>query len=259
VKKAIKLISYTLILSFVFSFYGPIYADDTNLGGNAGNSLSANGDFDSQAIDTEKYKLGPDDQIALNFIFGDHDSSTNYTFSLGPDGKIYFPNVGEIDLLGLTIPQAKDLIDQKIKTLYPKKYQFSFLLIQPRRMQVYLSGQENKPLYMGNSSYVYVYGEVSKSGRFEYLPGKKFSDYISYAGGPAAQANLDGSTITRNGQKFNIKGSGVIFDGNIKADMEIMPGDVINVPRNFFYFTDFMSFSTLAFTILAFYNTFIKK
>jgi len=214
--------------------------------------------FVGDTIDETSYKLGPGDQVSANLIVGNNDLSFDYNFVIGPDGKIFFPKVGEIDLLGKTIPEAKDLIDEKIEAAYKEKYELSFRLAQPRRVQIYLTGSEQKPLYISEKKFVSVYGEVAKGGRFEYLPGKKFSDYISYAGGPTPRANLALATITRQNEKFSIDGSDVIFNGNTSKDMEIMPGDVINIPAQFFYFTDFGSFSNMLLTMVLLYNTFVK-
>jgi len=182
--------------------------------------------------------------------------SLNYNLTIGPDGKIFFPKVGEILLLGKNIPEAKKIVDQEIKRVYKETYKLSFRLGQPRKVQVYLTGSEDKPLYIGEKKFVSIYGEVARSGRFEYIPNKKFSDYISYAGGPGPRANLSYCTITRKNQKLNINGSDVIFNGNVDADTNIQPGDVINVPAQFIYFTDLGSFASTIFTVLALYNTF---
>ncbi|OGC11397.1 hypothetical protein A3K48_02635 [candidate division WOR-1 bacterium RIFOXYA12_FULL_52_29] len=209
-------------------------------------------------IDESVYKLAPGDMVEANLIVGENDLSLNYKFTVGPDGKIFFPKVGEMLLLGKTLPEAKKLISDKIKGVYSEKYLFSFRLIQPRKVQIYLTGSEDKPLYVGEKKYVSVYGEVAKAGRFEYIPERKYSDYISYAGGPTPRANITFSTITRKDKKYNINGSEVIFNGNAKDDMAIEPGDVINVPAQFFYFSDFGSFSSMILTFVALYNTFAR-
>lgn len=214
--------------------------------------------FVGSAIVEEEYKLGPGDQISANLIIGNNDMSLDHDFVIGPDGKIFFPNVGEMNLLGLTIPEAKNLIDSRIKKTYKEKYSFSFRLVQPRKIQIFLSGSEDKPLYMGEKYFVYVYGEVSRKGRFEYLPGKKFSDYISYAGGPTPRSHLAATTITRGGKIYNINGLDVIFNGNSSNDMEILPGDVINVPANFFYFSDFGSFANTIILAITLYTMVLR-
>lgn len=250
-----SMLSRILLLVLFLNIGVPAMAEVT-----AGNGNLANGaDYmvGDKIIEAD-YKLGPGDQIEANLIVEDNALSVVNKLYVGPDGKIFFPQVGEINIMGLTIPEAKKLIDGRIQKIYKEKYTFSFRLLKPRQVQIYLTGSEERPYYIGEKKFVSVYGEVYRSGRFEYLPGKKFSDYISFAGGPAPRAQLSGATITRQNRKYNINGSDVIFNGNIAKDMAIEAGDVINIPAQFIYFTDLGSFSTTVFTILALYNTFVK-
>jgi protein involved in polysaccharide export with SLBB domain len=109
-------------------------------------------------------------------------------------------------------------------------------------------------------AYIYVYGEVGKPGRFELQPGSKLSDYVNLAGGPTVKANLSSVSITRqeNGKAkvYNINMSEVLQKGNLKYDVELYGGDVVFVPGNFFYFSDFGSFASTIFTAIALYNIF---
>jgi polysaccharide export outer membrane protein len=248
-------IAKILLLVFIISFPIPVWAQTQG-----GVVAPATGGeyFVGDAINDNDYKLGPGDQLKANLIVGDNAMSLDYDFAIGPDGKIFFPKVGEIDLLGLTVSEAKKVVNEHIKKAYQEEYYLSFRLLSPRQIRIYLTGSEDKPLFMGDKKYVSVYGEVQKSGRFEYIPGRKFSDYISYAGGPNPRAHLSMATITRQNQKIYIDGSDVIFNGNNKKDIAIEPRDVINIPAQFIYFTDLGSFSTTIFTILALYTTFIK-
>ena len=108
-------------------------------------------------------------------------------------------------------------------------------------------------------SYVYVYGEVTRSGTFGYVPGQMLSDYINIAGGPTARANLRGVTVTRqeNGRPkvYHINASDVIQKGFDDKDIEIYAGDVISVPKNFFYFEDFATFLNTILLALTLYTT----
>jgi len=241
-----------VLVCFSFTAFAPSFAQEGPAA--AGGDNYVVGD----KIDESVYKLAPGDRVEANLIAGERDLTMDYKFEVGPDGKIFFPKVGEITLIGKTIPEAKKAINEKIAEVYKEKYVFLFRLIQPRRVQIYLTGSEDKPLYFGEKEFVSIYGEVAKAGRFEYIPNKKFSDYISYAGGPTPRANLSYCSITRKNQKMGINGSDIIFNGNIAADIEILPGDVINIPAQFFYFTDFGSFSSMVLTFVALYNTFIK-
>ncbi|MBU0630341.1 MAG: SLBB domain-containing protein [Candidatus Margulisbacteria bacterium] len=301
-------------------------------------------------IDGAAYILGPGDLLAIHIIIGDGELSVDHNLLVGADGKIYFPNIGEIYISGVSLDQAKNKINNEIKSRYRNNYQLSVLLSQPKKVKIYLSGMVKNPgplsvydnlrvseviaqsggvasgasnrfiyirrkatngkeilfaadlfeayrsrdlskdlrvqagdiievpdsdnlllsqtqekendklLFEGKETFVYVYGEVNKSGRFEYVPGKRLSDYISYAGGPTARALLSGTTVSRgeNGQarKINIDVADAIYNGKKEKDIELIGGDVVNVPGNFFYFSDFSSFASMIFTGVALYNTF---
>jgi protein involved in polysaccharide export with SLBB domain len=249
----IKQISFILTTILFFGFCAPVFCEVS------GNTNTIDSNFVGDPIIESEYKLGPGDVVDINLIVKDNSLLIENKLTIGPDGKIYFPKVGEISLLGLTIPAARKVVDKTLKNIYNEKYSISFRLIQPRPVQLYLSGSENRPLYIGEKKFVYVYGEVPHTGRFEYIPGRRFSDYLSYAGGPTPKSALGSATLTRQNHKYSINGTDVIFNGNSENDMLIQPGDVINVPSQFFYFTDFGSFSSMILTFVALYNTFIMK
>lgn len=108
-------------------------------------------------------------------------------------------------------------------------------------------------------SYVYVYGEVSRSGTFGYVPGQTLSDYINMAGGPTSRANLSGVTVTRQEEGkpkvYHINASDIIQMGMDDKDIMIYAGDVVSVPGNFFYIPDFTSFLNTIILALTLYTT----
>ncbi|OGC33844.1 hypothetical protein A3J90_00785 [candidate division WOR-1 bacterium RIFOXYC2_FULL_37_10] len=125
-----------------------------------------------------------------------------------------------------------------------------------------MSDSDDKLLFEGKESFVYVYGEVGNRGRFEFVPGRRVSDYISYAGGPTGKALLDFVSLTRHqggkSEKYRINVSDIIYNGNYEKDMEVSGGDVINVPGNFFYFSDFASFANTILLALTLYGSLVK-
>lgn len=288
-------------------------------------------------VDPDSYRVGPGDQLAIHIIVGDSELSVDHDLAVGADGKIFFPNVGEIYLSGLNLTQAKTKIENSVRSSYQENFKLSLLLSQPKKVKIYLTGMiknpgpiavydnsrvseviaaaggmvsgasnryvyirrknaagdeqvimadlfeayrsrdiskdirvqagdivevpdaanerisqdkavnsEEKLLFEGKETFVYVYGEVNQSGRFEYVPGRRVSDYISYAGGPTAKALLGSVSLTRqeNGRakRYGLDVSDILYNGNSRNDIEVMGGDVINVPGNFFYVTDFTSF-----------------
>jgi len=113
-------------------------------------------------------------------------------------------------------------------------------------------------------SYVYVHGNIGKPGRYEFVPGKKLSDYLNTAGGVLANADIGNVTIARSipGQTetkmIQVNAFNILRLGMADQDVELSGGDVIQVPGNFFYMTDFASFSNIILTGVALYNV-IKR
>ncbi|MCK5787259.1 MAG: polysaccharide biosynthesis/export family protein, partial [Candidatus Sabulitectum sp.] len=71
---------------------------------------------------------------------------------------------------------------------------------------------------------IYVAGAVHQRGIIPYTPGATARVYVERAGGKAYNSNLGGTTVTRDG---------VLISSGIEAlDIQVLPGDVIEVPYN---------------------------
>ncbi|MBN2057353.1 MAG: polysaccharide biosynthesis/export family protein [Candidatus Saganbacteria bacterium] len=277
----------------------------------------------------DTYVLGPGDLLEAHLIVKGNALVLDYSFLINPEGSIYFPNVSEVKLEGLTLKQARELLRKEIAKKYRENFTLYLMVARSKLINVYVAGQsvdtglknisdgyriadllkmvgfaksgsdltdyvyvkrqtgtdefqdfklrlrdiflgadDKSNLLLKNGdivtvptikSYVYVYGDVARSGTFGYVQGQTLSDYINIAGGPLARANLSGVTVTRqkNGKPhvFHINASRILREGHTEEDIQILPGDVINVPGNFFYFSDFASFANTVLLALTLYNT----
>lgn len=111
-------------------------------------------------------------------------------------------------------------------------------------------------------NYVYIYGEIARPGTYGWISRQTLSDYINMSGGPTARASLGGVTVTRveNGKPkvYKIDVSEIYQRGIKRNDIEILAGDVINIPGNFFYFADFASFANTVLLALTLYSTVVR-
>jgi len=212
------------------------------------------------------YTLGSGDLLDIHIIVGDNALSLDYPLLISSAGTVYFPNIGPIKLTGLTIKQAETKIRSVLSGKFSEPFTLTIVLNQPRMTRVFYGSDEYMPTLRDLEQYVYVYGEVARSGRFNYFEGKELSDYLNLAGGPSSRANLGGTTITRNvngkPQVYTVNASDILFKGVKTNDIQILEGDIINVPGNFFYFSDFASFAnTVMLGITLFYTVqnFIKR
>lgn len=281
---------------------------------------------------SDSYILGPGDRLEAHLIARGNALVLDYMFVINPEGKIFFPNVSEIYLSGITLKQARKKIIQAVKKKYREQFSFSLMVAAPKKISVYVTGQVSGPglrsvydgtrisdvlkevgvakggsdlseiiyvkrktpngyfknyklslyeIFLQNDgdqniklangdiiavpaikSYVYVYGEVARSGTFGYVPGQTLSNYLNLAGGPSARANISGVTVTRqeNGKPkvYHVNASDIIQKGMVQKDIEIFPGDVISVPGNFFYFSNFASFANTILLALTLYSTVVR-
>ncbi|PIE52651.1 hypothetical protein CSA37_05315 [Candidatus Fermentibacteria bacterium] len=86
-------------------------------------------------------------------------------------------------------------------------------------MEVF-AGDTLKLVVQGND--IYVAGAVHQRGIIAYMPGAPVSAYIERAGGTLYNGSRGGTTLTRNGVE--------IASGDNALEMEVLPGDVIEVP-----------------------------
>jgi len=92
-------------------------------------------------LEAENYVVGPGDQFKAN-IFGEMEEE--FEFTILPEGKILIPTVGEFDIKGKTLEEAKEIIYNEIKKYYIKG-DISVNLIGLRKFRVYLTGDVVNP------------------------------------------------------------------------------------------------------------------
>jgi len=252
----LKRISIALIFTMSFACM-PVSAQQVN------SSVYLQNDTYDSVLSSEKayadYFLAMGDTIDVHVLVGDNALSLDYTFLISNDGTIFFPNIGPIKLSGLKMKESEKAITKELSKKFKEKFQVSVMLKQPRLTKVYLSKDDYVQSLANINKFVYVYGAVARSGRYNYFSGEKLSDYINLAGGPSVSANLYYVTVTRNidgkSKTYYIDAYSIMFKGDSTNDIKIIEGDVIQVPNNWFYFSDFASFANLVLLSLTFYAT----
>lgn len=253
--RLIKIVSAALIVALVFSPAG-VYAQQSP-------SYYMQNDTIDSILSSEKayadYFLGMGDVIDVHMLIGNNALALDYTFEIANNGSVFFPNIGEIRLSGLKLNEAREHMKKEISKKFSEPFTIAIVLKQPRLTRVYLSRDEYVQSLANLEKFVYIYGEVSRPGRYTYFAGRKLSDYLNLAGGPSNAANLSYVSVTRNengsSKKYNVNADKILFKADRSYDMVINDGDVIQVPKNWFYFSDFVSFASLVMLTLTFYAT----
>jgi len=254
--RVLKRISLIMAFAMFFSCM-PVSAQQVN------SSVYLQNDSYDSVLSSEQayadYFLAMGDTIDVHLLIGDNALSLDYTFLIGNDGTIFFPNIGTMKLSGLKIKEAEQAMSRELSKKFKEPFLISVVLKDPRLTKVFLSQDEYVQSLANIDKFVYVYGEVFRPGRNNFFAEKKLSDYINLAGGPATAANLSYVTVTRNengkSKSYYIDAYNIMFKGDGTDDMRIIAGDVIQVPKNWFYFSDFASFANMVLLSLTFYAT----
>mgnify|MGYP000048769255 CR=1 FL=1 len=172
--------------------------------------------FPAAAQNRAEHVLGPNDSIEVR-VFQEPDLDARVT--LGQDGKVNLPLVGEVSVGGLTVNDASRAIAQKYKEGY---------LVNP-----------NVTVTMGDYAKrrFTILGAVNKPGSFFFPAGESVSllQAIGMAGGYSRVASPSKITIKRGDAKAPLKvDAKKMAESGAAATFMILPGDIITVGESIF-------------------------
>lgn len=163
---------------------------------------------------TSPYRVQPGDVMQIKFF---KTTQLNQTAPVGPDGGIFLPLIGRVEVLNRTIQD----INQELLERYDKE------MIDP---QITLSVSQ----YSG--MLVYVGGEVNVPGVQAYRGGLTLVQAIMNAGGFAPTSRIKEVLLIRNspddspvGTIVNVKE--ILRQGKFSKDVPLAAGDALFVPR----------------------------
>lgn len=165
------------------------------------------------------YLIGPGDQVNI-FVWRNPEVSNSVT--VRPDGKITAPLVEELDASGKTPEQlARDI--EKVLGEY----------IKEPIVTVMVGG------FVGPySEQVRIIGEAANPQSIPYREDMTLLDVMIAVGGITDFAAGNKATIVRvieNQQKeYRVRLDRLIRDGEISANVDMLPGDILIIPESFF-------------------------
>lgn len=124
----------------------------------------------------QTYVLKPLDEIEIN-VLGQPEMSRKFT--VGPDGKITFPLIGEVEVKGRTLSEVASLLKEKLKIYIP----ITDITVN---------------LATSKSVSVYIFGEVKSPGEYKFSEQPTLIKLIAAAGGPTQNANLSKIEIIKS-------------------------------------------------------------
>ena len=158
-----------------------------------------------------QFVLGAADIIRINVW---KNVELSQTVTVGPDGFVSLPLLGDVHVAGLTANQLGQALTVKLNS-YVVNPQVTVSIVDIRSRQVYVLGQVGKP------------------GGYPLIAPINVLQLIAQAGGLSNYANRRGITILRpkqNGtQKISFNYNNVVH-GDGKQNIDLQPGDTVVVP-----------------------------
>lgn len=165
-------------------------------------------------FDPLKYTLGPEDIVEITVMRHPEFSGV---YPINQEGKLQYKFVGDIDVNGFTKLQ----LEEKIKDI------ISEFIVTP---------EVNITLTEYKSKIFYVLGEVGTPGKY-YMRSEAITirEAVFMAGLPTQAAAMRKCQIitpdkTGNAKIKKVNLYSVLYGGNLKRNINLMPGDVLYVP-----------------------------
>ena len=172
-----------------------------------------------QVESTPNYIIGPGDSVQI-FVWRNPELTT--TVPVRPDGKITTPLIEDVPASGKTPTQlARDM--EKILAKYIREPVVTVIVnefVGPYSQQVRVVGEAAKPQALAFREKMSLLDVmITVGGLTEFADGNKAS-IVRYVNGERKQ--------------FGVRIEDLIRDGDITANVDMLPGDILIIPEAFF-------------------------
>ncbi|MCE9664980.1 polysaccharide biosynthesis/export family protein [Halomonas sp. M5N1S17] len=130
------------------------------------------------------------------------------------DGTLYYPYVGQLEVVGMTVREVRDIIARRLAT-YIAEPQVEVRLASFQSQQVLVTGEVNQPGHQAITN----------------IP-LTILDAISQAGGLNDEASWHEVTLNRDGEEYRISLYDMLYRGELQQNRVLRSGDVLHVPDN---------------------------
>ena len=155
------------------------------------------------------YIVGPDDSIIVQ-LWGR--INEQYTLTVQRDGSIQFPQIGTLQVAGLTYKQLQDMIRRKAESITGVNVNVSMGKLR--------------------SITIFVVGAVEKPGAYTVSAFDTILNALIYANGPDDLGSMRNIQLKRRNKTittFDLYD--LILKGDNSNDMRLEPGDIIFIPK----------------------------
>jgi polysaccharide export outer membrane protein len=170
----------------------------------AGCAATSLGEAPLAEVKRVEYRLGPGDQLRIS-VFGEPDLTGNFTVS--PQGGIAFPLVGDVAVLGKTVPEATSELTKQLDPRYV------------RQAKVSIEVMNYRPFF--------ILGEVETPGSYPYGADMTVMKAVATAGGFTYRADKRTVLIKHSDEETE---RAYVLTGSTP----VQPGDTVRIPERRF-------------------------
>ncbi len=173
----------------------------------------------SHSVTAPAYIIGPGDTVNI-FVWGNEELSA--TVPVRPDGKITTPLVEDVQASGKTPTQLARAMEKRLQR-FIKNPIVTVLVTE----------------FVGrHSEQIRVIGKAQEPQTIPYSENMTLLDVMIAVGGLSEFAAGNRATIVRviNGEQkeFNVRVSDLVKYGDISANVDMRPGDILIIPESWF-------------------------
>ena len=161
-----------------------------------------------QAIDPDRYILGPYDRLLVNIIGTE---SRTFAMVVLPEGDVFVPSVGAIKADGLTLTEFRKRLDEEVNRFFKNVRIFCYLQ-EPRVFRVFVTGEVDKP------------GAVNVSAV------QRVSDAVELAGSIISEGSNRRVVLYRGSDTLEVDILRYVLKGDFSTNPFLSNGDRIHVP-----------------------------
>ena len=170
---------------------------------------------------TNQFTLGPGDRLEVELL--DDPASKTLTV-VGPDGKLYFNLLPGLDVWGLTLGQAKALMEQNLTQYIRGAPRVNMTLREVGSKSIWLLGRLQAPgIYPMQHPMTLLEGISMAGGSLTFTGTKEVT------GGPLGEdlADLQHSFIVRNGRLVAVDFDRLLNHGDLSQNIYLLPDDFV--------------------------------
>ena len=177
------------------------------------------------------FTLGPGDQLEIELL---GDPTTHEQTRVGPDGKIYFYILPGLDVWGLTLSQARDLIEQDLQKYVREHQQVAITLRGIQSKRIWLLGRFNSPGVYAMTGPTTLLEAISLAGgpstASAYATFANVTSAGLDAGATAEAADFRRSFVMRQGRLLPVDFDRLLHEGDMSQNIYLQPDDFIYLP-----------------------------